>query len=677
MSLNKKNQYNDLAKKYYNDHKNYIKYLNQIRSEWEHFTSIGSIKNTTCLRQEVLHSWKRSYKKGVNPYNLNLKTLKSQDFNKKLEKNRILIEVASPFLQEFISNYQNSEIRIDLLDQDLCILKQFGGDEIMNITKNQGMSIGTSRQESITGTNAINLSSFLRKPVHLDGSEHYNEKFHYWMCSATPLYNNISKELIGVLNVAGNYYITQKETFGLVIALSKTIENFFNKYTFFLKNIDNINLLESLSTFIPDGLIIINNSGIITLFNYKASIILQLDPEDVINKNFKEVFGPSSTIFESFHSKSELYNKEIIFNIHHRTINVMGHIILIKNKEINYLLYLNEMVDNQQTNTRISFTAFFRFRDIIGNNPVLKETIKLSKTVAQTDSNILILGESGTGKELFAQSIHNASKMKNGPFVGLNCSALPSNLLESELYGYEDGSFTGSKKGGKIGKLQLAENGTLFLDEICTLPFQLQSKLLRALQNRSFISIGGTKELFFNARIITASNKDLWEEVLTGNFREDLFFRLNVISLEIPPLRKRIEDIPELVNYILKRLSKQFHLEINITPKAIHRMMDYTWPGNIRELENFIERCVIILKSKGDYIIKEKDVLNYPGIARLLGEEEENKERIQLKAASLEDVEKNHIEISLKKYGYNISETAKILGISRNTLYNKMKKYNL
>lgn len=319
--------------------------------------------------------------------------------------------------------------------------------------------------------------------------------------------------------------------------------------------------------------------------------------------------------------------------------------------------------------------AIFTFDDIIGQSESISQVIKLAKRAATVDSSVLIYGESGSGKEVFAQAIHYESKRKNKPFVAINCGAIPTDLIESELFGYETGAFTGATKSGKQGLLEYASGGTLFLDEIESMPMSLQVKILRALSSSSITRIGGFKAIPIDIRLISASKKDLEEEIERGCFREDLYYRINVIQLKIPPLRDRRQDIKPLIDYYIKTVSYKNSIEIkNIKDEFYKYLQAYHWPGNVRELINIIERSLVL---SGEGIIDESvlpsSIKECYTIAELKKDFDEvfskplPKEKSLLKIA-----EEVIIERVLKEEGYNLTSTAARLGISRPTLYKKI-----
>lgn len=315
-------------------------------------------------------------------------------------------------------------------------------------------------------------------------------------------------------------------------------------------------------------------------------------------------------------------------------------------------------------------TATFKFDNIVCRNKKLKSVIARAKKIANSPSTILLTGESGTGKEVFAQAIHNASDREGGPFIPINCGAIPKALIQSELFGYEAGAFTGADRKGRMGKFEIANGGTLFLDEIGDMPLKMQVNLLRVIADRSIVRIGGTKPIPVDVRLIAATNQNLLDEVEKGNFREDLYYRLNVVPFRLPPLRERPEEVIPIAEYHLARISRRFGRPIDrIHPDAKEALAAYSWPGNIREVRNAIEQAVnmaqgniILLKHLPDYILNQE----IPSIPTE-----------KHKPFNLSTLEKETVGRALRHYNGNVSQASKALGIGRNTLYDKMRKYGL
>jgi len=319
---------------------------------------------------------------------------------------------------------------------------------------------------------------------------------------------------------------------------------------------------------------------------------------------------------------------------------------------------------NKRSAVKIKEKGSYTFKDILGDSPAIKEAVKIAQKIAPTDANVLLLGETGTGKEVFANVIHSSSRRSKNPFVAINCSAFPKDLLENELFGHRAGAYTGALK-DKKGLIELANEGTLFLDEIGEMNIDLHAKILRVIENGEFIKVGDEKTSKANIRIIAASNRELKKEIEEGKFREDLFYRLNVFSIELPSLRERMEDIPVLADHFISiyavRENKQ---DLSISKEALKLLSSYSWPGNIRELRNVMERAVIL--SDADIILSEH--LPYE-----IQKQSDNSNNI----LSLSSVEKKHIQKVLQHTKGNKTKAAEYLGIGLTTLYRKMEEYNI
>lgn len=331
--------------------------------------------------------------------------------------------------------------------------------------------------------------------------------------------------------------------------------------------------------------------------------------------------------------------------------------VILKRAVESYFL----LIENRELKEKLKM--HYSFEKIITKSPRMKEILSIVSRVSHSKTTVLITGESGTGKELIARAIYNASDRNDRPFIPINCSAIPETLLESELFGYEKGAFTGAVK-TKKGKLEIADRGTAFFDEVGDVPLTIQVKLLRFLQFGEIVPLGRETSLHVDVRIICATNKDLRKKIEEGIFREDLFYRLNVVEIHIPPLRERKEDITPLVNHFIKKYSKVSGKSIEgISNEAMRYLFSYNWPGNVRELESLIERAIVMSR---DTIIDVDDLpISLKGIEEKEGD------------LALKMVEKKHIERVLGLQGGNISKAAEILGIHRNTLMSKLKEYNI
>jgi len=312
------------------------------------------------------------------------------------------------------------------------------------------------------------------------------------------------------------------------------------------------------------------------------------------------------------------------------------------------------------------------FKEYVGQNSRLKETLVLAAKVARTDSTVLILGESGVGKEVLARAVHNSSRRKGMPMIKVNCAAMPEDLIESELFGYEDGAFTGAKKGGKLGKFELAHCGTIFLDEIGDMSLTMQAKLLRVLQEKEFERVGGNKPIKVDIRVIAATNRDLESMIEQGTFRLDLYYRLNIVPLTLTPLRERKDDLLELAKTFLNQFSGQVGHKLTLSPRVIRFFQEYDWPGNIRELQNVLEHASIVCGGK------TIEIQHLP--ARIIPTHDgdfSSKEKPYAVKEILARIEKELILSALDTYNNNRTNAMKALGFSRRVFYDKLLRYGI
>ena len=337
---------------------------------------------------------------------------------------------------------------------------------------------------------------------------------------------------------------------------------------------------------------------------------------------------------------------------------------------INIQHTFHSMYDESKKSNKIKYSI----NDFIGNSKIAKNIRMQIANLSESNSTVLITGKTGCGKEVVAHSIHNTSRRCYNPIIEVNCAAIPETLIESELFGYSKGSFTGASDGGKMGLFELADKGTIFLDEVDQLPYHVQPKLLRVLQEKEVARIGGGKAQPVDIRIISATNKNLWELVQDGKFREDLYYRLNVIELNIPNLSERKEDIPLLIEYQLEKLNKQMVKSVkHVSAEVMKLLLSYDWPGNVRELNNLLERSMILC---------QEDTLKLEHLGSFVSKVLESKLELSLSSdAPLDEIriraESNAIKKALELNGGNKSKTAKMLNISRTSLYEKLSKYNL
>jgi len=426
----------------------------------------------------------------------------------------------------------------------------------------------------------------------------------------------------------------------------------------------NNQVLKTILDGVHDAVIAVNHEGNIRLYNERAKELLKKDSKDVINKKLLDVFPELSFIMGVLESKVDRNNeiktlKNITITANTSIFSVDGQIegVLCSFQDISKLQNLEKKIRHELN--KKGHVAKYTFDDIVAYGPLMKDVVIKAKRIGESDNTVIIYGESGTGKEMLAQSIHNISKRKNEPFVAINCAAISESLLESELFGYEEGSFTGARKGGKPGLFELAHGGTIFLDEINSISLNLQSKLLRVLEERETMRIGSDYVIPLDIRVIAATNEELKRMVEEGRFRRDLFYRLNILELHIPPLRERKKDIMPLFKYYLEDLCADLDL-YEISKDVEVKLLNYQWPGNARELKNIVQRYMIFKEIDLD----EREIINNNDI-------EDSDRTIDLKEIN-KFVEEKVIDM-LSSQGMTKTEIAKMLGISRTALWKKSK----
>lgn len=434
---------------------------------------------------------------------------------------------------------------------------------------------------------------------------------------------------------------------------------------------------------ITNGVMIINSQGIIEFCNPTTEQMLKLSSDQII-RAFRsgklEIHSPS--INKMLHEQTAFRDEEVVISYGRKEQRFLISGTPIKDNEgvlSKGVVVLRSLTEVHQLVNRFSgAVARFRFENILTQSEIMTDTISTAKMASRSMSNVLIEGESGTGKELLAQSIHNYSPRAEGPFVAVNCGAIPRELIGSELFGYEEGAFTGARKGGNPGKFELAEGGTLFLDEIGDMSMEHQVTLLRVLQEKQLSRIGGSKVIPVNVRIICATNRNLYTEVQNGRFRQDLYYRLNVISLRIPPLRERTEDIPLLMKDYLGQMDSEQINDLNKIDPAVWRiLMQYDWPGNVRELHNLAER--LAYTQKNSQITPEmlppeflKSIRDMQDPALL----QDSRKTADMKS-QLANIESSNIETLLRKFNGNVTQVARELGVSRRTIHRKINRYQI
>ena len=634
-----------------------------------------SIPDPEALKIEIQNSHKRCRRLGVNPDTLQnslQKKLSPDELQARIDRNEDFLNIARTQIEDLYQFVAGAGFAVNIADQEGYILHVIGDTPIVRKLHAGNCAPGYRWTEEDVGTSVISLALARQIPVQINDDEHFCRRGHGHTCSASPVFDE-NDRLLGVIAMSGDADQVHPHTLGMVITAARAIENQYRIMKTSRELLLQNNYMNAIIESIDSGVLVADNSGVITQLNNQGLKILQWN-YSLIGTPIVDLFGSQEDYMQAILNGSNYVDREIFVKAPRRTLHllvtaqpifdtegmVQGIVVIFH--EINRIRRLvNEMAGSQ---------ARFTFEDILGDTQAIQDVKRQAILASAGVSSVLLLGETGTGKELFAQAIHNQSVRQNNPFVAINCGAIPRELMESELFGYIGGAFTGARKGGRPGKLELASGGTVFLDEIGDMPLDMQVKLLRVLQTGEVNRIGQHKPIAIDLRIIAATHRNLKRAVEKGNFREDLFYRLNVLPITIPPLRDRKEDIIPLARQFLKRCRVVLGKEhVEFTPEAESWLVQYHWPGNVREIENVVERAVNLVAD--DQIQPELFGLTTPSVEVAMPISRSSS------GAKLADIERQTIKETIGEMNFNLAQASRVLGISRVTLYNKIKKYNL
>lgn len=640
------------------------------RQFWNDFVKRGNA-HTPPVRTAILESWKRCQNAGVE-----FGGGKCSDFISDRElggRKGLLREISEPIMETLHQCVRGSGFVIVLVDTDGYILASLGDLVSLKQAEKLNFGPGANWSEHSVGTNAIGTALTIGCPIEVTGSEHYCQTHHLWTCAAAPI-RDPKGDVVGCLDMSGPREKAHFYSLGITVAAVRAIEERLRLEQSHKYYVSVSKHLATIFNSVSEGLITIDNKGVITGINAPAARLLMLHPRDLVGKSIDDVVKMDRKLKDFVHGGREYSEEELLLRSQSAYIRCVGSGNSIIGEDGSKLgavfTFTKARHTSSQAGARGGSDSRFMFKDIIGESLTMRETLEKAKKVAKSPSTVLILGESGTGKELFAQAIHNASDRRDGPFVSVNCGAIPAELIQSELFGYAEGAFTGAKRGGRLGKLEQANGGSIFLDEIGDMPLEMQVNLLRVLEGKAIVRVGDNKVIPVNVRIIAATNRSLYDEVSKGRFREDLFYRLNVVAITIPPLRDRKGDIRLLTHHYIETISRKVGKNVEGVEPAIYGVLEtYHWPGNVRELANAIEYAINLLQGEELKLshlpphLKKKQAV--PTIA----------DDVEIMPLAL--IEKKAVEDALVHFGGNITKVSNALGIGRNTLYDKMKKYGI
>jgi transcriptional regulator of acetoin/glycerol metabolism len=651
---------------------NYYDKFQATKREWEKFIAGDADINRQVITDEVLDSWIRCKKQGVDPIRIpHHEILTGADLKKLLEHNASFIDISRPFMQYLHEFLAGSGFLVALYDKNGYLLEVIGDEDAVNHARRGEFVVGALWTEESSGNNNIGTVLRLKKPIQIFTAQHYHRFYHNETDSSAPIYNP-EGELIGGICLTGHFSRATRDTLGMIIAASQAIENEMQIRKAARELQIAYSFQKTVITSIPEALITIDNQGLISLVNDNAKKLLFPDVEDVVGSPVNKIFGKENdrflSIIKDYETLTDVEIRIFTRNTGYDYTMTCNTISDSDGKTIGKIIILNEIKRAKTLVTKmIGAKAKFSFEDVCGKNPRFLTTLEQARVVSLNSSNVLLLGESGTGKDVFAQAIHNAGDRKNGPYVAINCAAIPRDLITSELFGHEEGAYTGSRRGGNQGKFELADGGTIFLDEIAETPLELQAVLLRVIEEKSIVRIGGSRVRPVDVRIIAATNRDIMNEIRKGTFRKDLYYRLSVFSIQMLPLSERLDDIPLLVENFVQKHAHNSKVKVR---KVGHQVIDafqkYNWPGNIRELQNVVERMLNFARS---------DELTVDLIPEELRNTSAGPHQMEPMMTSRE-FERQAIQKmlhgKLKK-----AEIARKMGISRPTLYRKFREYKI
>lgn len=635
-----------------------------MRKNWELFINHNIIDKS--VQKNVAISWKKCKYNNVDPYGGRGKAVDEKVLKSIREENKWLIDIAIPIMNNLLQIVRDSHFLLVLTDSCGYIIETMGDETVNKKAKDLKLEPGQLWTDEIVGSNAIGVALDQDVAMQMAGAQHYCEVQHGWTCSATPIHG-INGEIVGCIDVSGDAKDVFSHSLGIVVAAAFAIE----------KEIKQKHSFEIMKTALDgssDGIILLDKFFKSIWINKSGEKILEENLNDLNSLDFRKIINDIDwDNVASWNTRKSTTFNDCKINLNDKIFNCSVHVstIITDGKVTGYSIALKKLEHLLKTVNKVTGNrATYTFDDIYFTDTNMKKIVQLAKKYARYDGCILIEGESGTGKELFAQSIHNASNRFNGPFVAVNCSSLPRDLVESELFGYEKGAFTGALKEGNPGKFELANHGTIFLDEIGEMPLEFQAKLLRIVQMHRVRRLGANYEKELDIRIIVATNRNLRLEIEKKRFRQDLYFRFNVLKLDIPPLRDRPNDICYCAEKFLNHFNERYPDQKKyMSSEFLQKLVEYNWPGNIRELQNYIERAFYLCNSQ---IITADDFIC----------DNENNMSVSLvnshnRETSLDELECKNIKHILEKTNGNVELAAKSLEISRASLYRRIKKFKI
>lgn len=630
----------------------------------------GEEFDESWVRSDILDSWKRSRDYGLTGRTADKSVMPEEEVQARIKQRALFYNIACPFMEQLYDFTTDSGYLTAISDEEGYILKVFGDDEIMSLAAANDLVVGCNRDEKKLGTNGVGTALTLGMPIQVSGEEHYFQLHHNWVCSGAPVYGPNGNEA-GMVCIIGTSDKVSFHTLGMVAAAAEAITRQMVMSDAYDESERIQNRMKVILETTPSGLLLLDKDLRVSQINNKASELLSIDPEELIGRSIWEIIEKTPKNEKNVTEGASDWDVMVETGGQQMELSLTVSPTEMGEKVITFVQ--SEALRKKATRL-VGTDVRYTFEEIIGHSVAIRDTIAMAKIAAKLSTNLLLLGENGTGKELIAQAIHNGGDRSNEPFIAINCGAIPKNLIETELFGFEGGTDDG--RDGRAGKFELANGGTIFLEEISAMPFDVQASLFNVLQEGEISRLGSSKRMKINVRVIAASSKDLLLAVRNNEFHGALYYRLNGLSIHVPALRDRRGDVRLLADYFLHKYAAYSAGKVKgFSEGAFLALENYSWPGNIRELENAVERAVYV--TTREYI--SRDCL--PGHIILSTEENGTFGDIEYgghgKDSSIQRREQRQIEETLKKCNGNISMAAEMLGISRRTIYRKMEKYGI
>jgi len=643
-----------------------------LKAAWNNYVTSGTDPQK-LIRPIIFDSWERCRELNVDPWQKKPnRILQEDEFQLLISDNQALIELCVPYMETLYAFVRGSGFVIALTDSDGILLKILGDDDIGEQIKTGGFLERADYSEQSVGTNAIGTALFLKEPIQVYSYEHFCRCAQVSTGSSAVIFDE-AQQLIGSISLVGYDYNVHSHTLGMAVAAADAIHSALVMLDAQKACMVSDAYKSTIMDCISQAVMAVDADGFLTHLNVNAVRLLMPDIEDdYIGKNLQDFLPEeNAALFDIIASRRRYTDKEMIVYTSRGALSISITTRVIQTNENGFagmVVAMDEIKRVRKMVQKMSGAiASTTFDDLVGSAPQYLEAIRIAKNAALSNFNVLLLGESGAGKDVFAQAIHNYSNRKRGPFVVINCSAIPRELIGSELFGYVEGAYTGARKGGSTGKFELADGGTIFLDEIGDMPIDMQGHLLRVIEERHVTRIGGHETIPIDVHVIAATNRNLVEDIADGRFRQDLYYRLNVITIRTVPLRERMQDLPELMQRFYSKLAANLgKSEYPIPDDYFEKLSRYTFPGNIRELQNIIERSLILsADGKLEVSCLPFEVLRPAGVLPKEGGHE----------SSHTKSEKDELYALLMNNKGNISKTAQELGMARSTLYRKMDRF--